>query len=187
MADNKRVMQILFMNVEGVRKNWAWFFALGLLLILFGGVLISSATLTTVFSVIFFGIFLAAAGIVQIVQAFLAPKWSGLFLSLLLGILYIATGAICLVKPEQAAISLTLLIGLLCFIAGIGRMVASCMMQYEHWGWVFFNGLVTFILGLLILSEWPVSGLWVIGLFVGVDMVLLGWSWLLLSLAARPD
>src|SRR5262245_26421377 len=101
MAGNKPMLNILFRD-SIVRKNWAWFFALGLLLVLFGGMVISSATIATVFSLVFFGIALTACGIVQIVQSFMARKWSGLFLSLLLGILYIATGTICIVKPEAA-------------------------------------------------------------------------------------
>jgi len=39
----------------------------------------------------------------------------------------------------------------------------------------------------MIYSSWPVSGLWVIGLFVGIDMILSGWSWIVLSLGARSE
>ena len=52
-------------------------------------------------------------------------------------------------------------------------------------GMVFFNGVVTFLLGAMIYANWPLSGLWVIGLFIGVDLILAGWSWVLLSLTAR--
>ena len=61
------------------------------------------------------------------------------------------------------------------------------MMRFEHWGWVLFNGLITFVLGLMIYQQWPLAGLWIIGLFVGIDMILSGWSWLLLSLSARKS
>ncbi len=52
-------------------------------------------------------------------------------------------------------------------------------------GMGFFNGLITFILGVMIYFGWPLSGLWVIGLFIGVYLILAGWSWLILSLSAR--
>lgn len=172
-------------EIEDVRRNWGWFFALGVLLIALGIGIISSAVYATLFSIIIFGFFLIGAGIVQGFQAFLARKWSGLFLSLLLSILYIVTGVLCVAQPLQTAINLTLLIALLCFIGGLFKMITSLILHFDQWGWVFFNGLVTFILGFLIYSGWPVSGLWVIGMFIGIDIILSGWSWIILSLTAR--
>lgn len=174
-----------FREIDEVRQNWGWFFALGVLLVLLGCAVISSSFYATIFSVFLLGIFLLSAGIVQIVQAFLARKWSGLFLSLMLGLLYILVGFFCAARPAVAAISLTLWIAAFCFIVGIFRMLAALIIRFEEWGWVFFNGLITFILGVSIYSEWPLSGLWIIGLFVGIDMILSGWSWILLSLSAR--
>lgn len=178
-------MESQFNKIETVRENWGWFLALGILLILLGCSIIGSSFFATIFSVIIFGIFLLCAGVVQIFQAFLARKWSGLFLSLFLGILYIVTGFICLGKPETAAISITLWIAAFCFVVGIFKMISSLLIRFDQWGWVFFNGLVTFLLGAMIYANWPLSGLWVIGLFIGVDLILAGWSWVLLSLTAR--
>jgi uncharacterized membrane protein HdeD (DUF308 family) len=172
-------------KIEEVRENWGWFLGLGLFLILLGSAIIGSSYYSTIFSVILFGLFLIAAGIVQIIQAFMARKWSGLFLSLFLGILYIVTGFICAAKPTTAAISITLWIAAFCFVIGMFKMLAALFLRFDQWGWVFFNGLVTFILGMLIYANWPLSGLWVIGLFIGVDLILSGWSWLFLSLTAR--
>lgn len=178
-------MESQFKKIESVRKNWGWFLALGILLILLGCSIIGSSYFTTIFSVIVLGIFLLCAGIVQVFQAFLARKWSGLFLSLFLGILYIVTGFLCLGRPETAAISITLWIAAFCFIAGIFKMLSALLIRFDQWGWIFFNGLVTFLLGAMIFADWPLSGLWVIGLFIGVDLILAGWSWVLLSLTAR--
>lgn len=184
MHDPNRLTPYLA-EVDSVRKNWTWFLALGLLLVVLGTAVIGSAYYATVFSVILFGFLLLGAGIVQIMQAFLARNWSGLFLALILGVLYIVTGFLCIAKPSSSAITLTFYIAAFCFVAGLFRMIASLILRFDHWGWVFFNGLITFILGLMIFSDWPLSGLWVIGLFVGIDMILSGWSWILLSLAAR--
>lgn len=174
-----------FGEIEDVRNNWGWFLALGILLVILGGAVITSSFYATIFSVILLGAFLIAGGLVQIVQSFLARKWSGLFLSLLLGVLYIVTGFFCVARPEIAAISITFWIAAFCFIAGLFKMISSLILRFDQWGWVFFNGLVTFLLGTMIYANWPLSGLWVIGLFVGIDMILTGWSWVLLSLTAR--
>lgn len=172
-------------DIDEARRNWGWFLALGVLLIVLGIGVISFSTAATIFSVIIFGVFLLAAGVVEIIQTFLARKWSAFFLSLLLGILYLATGFLCVSKPAVSAITLTFWIAIFLFIAGLFRMISSLLLRFDQWGWVFFNGLVTFILGILIYSEWPVSGLWIIGLFIGIDMILAGWSWVILSLTAR--
>lgn len=174
-----------FRDLEEVRDHWGWFLALGILLIVLGFGVIGSSFAATIFSVFILGVFLLGAGIIQIVQAFMARKWSGVFLSILLGCLYLITGFLCVTRPGVAAISLTWWIAAFLFVAGLFRMLSALIIRFDQWGWVFFNGLVTFILGALIYSDWPVSGLWVIGLFVGVDMILTGWSWLVLSLSAK--
>lgn len=177
--------QVYLRDVEEARRNWGWFFALGVLLIILGLGVMSSSYYATVFSVMLFGVFLIGAGIVQIVQAFLAHKWSGFFLTLFLGILYLITGFICVAKPTLAAINLTLWIAAFCFVVGLFRMISSLILRNDQWGWVFFNGLITFLLGMMIYSNWPYSGLWLIGLIIGIDMVLSGWSWIWTALFAR--
>jgi uncharacterized membrane protein HdeD (DUF308 family) len=174
-------------NIDEARKNWGWFLAFGLLLIILGLGVISSSYYATIFSVVLFGVFLIAAGVVQLIQACLSLKWSGFFLTLFLGILYLITGFICVTKPALAAINLTLWIAAFCFIVGLFRMIISLLLRNDQWGWVFFNGLVTFILGALIYSNWPLSGLWVIGLFIGIDMILTGWSWIWTAAFARAS
>lgn len=177
-------LAIHFHEAEDIRNQWGWFLAFGLLLTILGGMVIQTSFVATVFSVMLFGVMLTCAGIVQIVQSFLARKWSGLFLFLLLGILYIVSGIFCAVKPAVAAVTLTFWFAAFCLISGLFRMLSSLIVRFRQWGWIFFNGLVTSILGAIIYADWPISGLWVIGLFIGIDMVLSGWSWILLSLTA---
>lgn len=185
MSYEKYELNNYFRDISDAKKNWHWFLALGVLLVLLGIGVAGSAYYATVFSVFLLGIFLIAAGIVQLVQGFMARKWSGLFLSLLLGALYLVTGFLCATRPAVAAVSITLWIAAFCMIAGLFRMLSALLLRFDQWGWVFFNGAVTFLLGLLIYSDWPVSGLWVIGTFIGIDLILSGWTWIVLSLTAR--
>lgn len=182
---DRQELSVHFQDAVSARQNWGWFFGLGLALVLLGGLAISYSYATTLFSVLLFGALLATTGVVQVIQSHMARDWSGTFISILIGILYIIAGGLCLIKPEMSAVSLTLLIAILCIVGGIFKMVASLLTRFDRWGWVFFNGLVTLILGMMIYSEWPASGLVIIGLFIGVDLLLTGWCWILLSLAAR--
>lgn len=174
-----------FREINEVRQNWGWFLALGLLLVALGAGVISASYYATVFSVILFGAVLVVTGVVQLVQAFLARQWTGVLLSTLLGILYLVTGFLCVTNPTISAVALTLGIAGFCFIAGMFRMLISLILRFDQWGWVFFNGFITFLLGITIYADWPVSGLWLIGLFIGIDIILSGWSWILLALTAR--
>ena len=174
-----------FSEIGSARTCWGGFLALGLIMTLLGGFAIWAAAATTLFSVVFAGVLLLVAGIVQIVHGFLAREWKGLFLSLLVGVVYFVTGLLCLANPTLTAMTFTLLVGAYCLAIGLFRILATLFYRFRHWGWVFFNGLVTAILGLLIVTQWPVSGLWVIGVFVGVDILLAGWSLMMLSMSAR--
>jgi uncharacterized membrane protein HdeD (DUF308 family) len=176
-----------FRDIPKLQSKWGWFLFLGILLILAGFAAIAVAGWTTLFSVVFLGFLLSVAGVLQIINGFRARKWTGGSASLLIGILYLAIAALCLIKPPAAAEALTLLIAAFFWVGGVFRMFYSLSHRYEHWGWIFFNGLVSLLLGTFIFAEWPYSGLWVIGLFVGIDMLLLGWSWVFLALAARKS
>lgn len=185
--DDQPRLSPYFRDVERVSQNWGWFFSLGLLLIALGAAVITASFYTTVFSVILLGLLIMAAGIVQILQAFLARNWSGLFLSLLLGVLYVVVGFLCAARPESAPHSLSMLVAALFLIAGLFRMLTSLLLRFEEWKWVFFNGFVAFLLGLSVYVGWPISGLWIISVFIGIDMILSGWGWVLLALSGRQS
>jgi uncharacterized membrane protein HdeD (DUF308 family) len=70
-------------------------------------------------------------------------------------------------------------------VSGIFRIVGSLMSRFPHWGWIFFGGVVDLLLGILIWRHWPATSLWVIGLFVGIDVIFNGWTWILLALRLK--
>jgi len=71
--------------------------------------------------------------------------------------------------------------------SGISKIVISIANRFKNWGWMLFNGIVSLILGGLIFMEWPESSLWVIGLFVGIDLLITGWLWVILGLSAKDS
>jgi uncharacterized membrane protein HdeD (DUF308 family) len=107
------------------------------------------------------------------------------FIDLLTGILYVVVGFMMVANPGVAAVTLTLLIALFLMFGGIFRIVVALMLQFPHRGWLVLHGLINLLLGIGIWRQWPLSGLWVIGLFVGIDMVFNGWSLVMLGLAAK--
>ncbi len=116
---------------------------------------------------------------------FPAQKWSGFFIDLLTGILYVVVGFMLIRSPGETATALTLLIAMFLLFGGIFRVAVAIATRYHNWGWLLLHGIVDVLLGVLIWKQWPLSGLWVIGLFVGIDMLLNGWTLVMLGLAAR--
>ena len=59
------------------------------------------------------------------------------------------------------------------------------MRPAKSWGWIVAAGIVTILAGLVIATGWPVNSLWVIGLFLGIDLLFQGWSYIAIGLALR--
>jgi uncharacterized membrane protein HdeD (DUF308 family) len=172
-------------NVAALRHNWFWFVLLGFLLTVLGMAAISYSALTSVAAVLVFGYFLLIGGVFYIVGAFFTGAWGGFFLSLLAGVLYLATGFIVVEHPGEAALLYTLLLAVFFFVEGLFKIVAALAGRFRHRGWVLFNGVVTLALGVMIWRDWPLSGLWVIGLFVGINLIMSGVGYMMLGLSCR--
>jgi len=82
-------------------------------------------------------------------------------------------------NPLLAAALLTLVLGFALIASGIMRIVLAFNMKQESpWVWVVLSGVITLLLGLIIVAHWPVSGLYILGLFLGIDLVIAGVSWI---------
>ena len=170
-----------------LRRVWWLFFVLGLVSIVVGFLAISSRyiALTTWATVVFFGVLLLIAGITEVVQAVMVRNWRGFALHLLTAALYLIVGLFMLEEPDQGAKVLTLLIGAAFLVGGVLRIVFALVQRFHSWPWVVLHGVVDLFLGGIILSGWPESSLWVIGLLLGIDLIFPGWAWVILALTVR--
>lgn len=179
------LMSLLREDLQALRANWYWFLLLGILLIVLGIAALAHAWLATIATALVFGYFLLAGAALHLVGAFFTQCWGGFFLSLLAGVLYLAAGFIIVNHPGEAAILYTLLLAVFFFVEGLFRAVAAVAGRFHNWGWVLCSGLITMLLGILIWRQWPVSGLWVIGAFLGIDLIFSGWYLVSLGLSVR--
>jgi uncharacterized membrane protein HdeD (DUF308 family) len=157
-----------------LHRHWKTFLALGVGLIALGVVGVLASTLATLISVVFLGVLLLIAGSGLVAHAFWAPRWSGFFLQLLSGLIYGAVGWLCVSRPGVEAVVLTLLLAIVLLVQGGVRMGAALVAHIDGRGMLFFSGAITFVLGLMIWNQWPLSGTWVIGLFAGIDLIVYG-------------
>ncbi|MGE5152937.1 MAG: DUF308 domain-containing protein, partial [Bdellovibrio bacteriovorus] len=85
-----------------------------------------------------------------------------------------------------ASAYLTLVIAGLLIAVGIARLIMSLQLRpAAGWYWPLLSGLISILLGGMIIAQWPASGLWVIGLFVAIELIVNGWSYVFIALAAR--
>ena len=172
-------------GVENLRSRWGWFLALGVLLVILGMIALSCSVTMTLATMVFVGWFLIAAGVLEAVHAFSCKRWGGFFVDLLTGVLYVVVGFMVVANPAATAVTLSLLIAMFLTFGGLFRVVIALIVRFPNWGWMMLHGLVNLLLGIAIWRQWPLSGMWVIGLFVGIDMLLNGWSLVMLGLAAK--
>jgi len=168
-----------------VARNWGWFLAFGIALVLLGFLAIARAVAATVVSMLFFGWLLLIAAGIEIIQAIMVGKWAGLYHHWLIALLFGVLGAMIVWRPLVTAEILTLLMGAFFMVAGLFQLVTPLFVSLPEWGWHVLNGIVTLVLGFLILAQWPVSGLWVIGLFLGIELIFYGAAWIALALRLR--
>ena len=172
------------LGIEEVRAHRGWFLFMGVALIIFGTIAIGIAEVMTIVSVLFLGWILLFAGIFEVVHGFARRAWGGFFVNLMGGLLYAVTGLLMITHPGVAAVTLTFMIALLLIVAGTFRIFVAFSTPIHHRGWLILNGAISLFLGFCIMSSWPVSGTWVIGLFIGIDMIFDGWTEVILALSA---
>jgi uncharacterized membrane protein HdeD (DUF308 family) len=181
----REIRRTLRHELEVIRGEWVWLLVLGIVLIVVGTMAIGIPLVASLVTALFIGALLLVGGVAQLVGSFWTRDWSGFFLMLLMGVLYIVVGLLFLNRPISALEVLTLLLACSLLVSGVFRIVGSLMYRFPQWGWVFLGGVLNLVLGLLIWQQWPVSGFWVIGLFVGIDMIFNGWIWVMLALRLK--
>ena len=173
-------------DITPLKAKWGWIVALGVIYLIAGLVALGSVMMATVASVFLVGIMMIVAGIAEIINAFQLKGWGKFLIWALLGVLYIIAGFVTFENPLLAAAVLTLILGAALVASGLVRIFLAFSVKRERpWIWLLLSSLVTLLLGLLILAHWPVSSVYVLGIFLGVDLVMAGAAWIGLGIALR--
>ncbi len=163
-----------------------WFTAAGVALIALG---VMAVALPFVFTLAFdylIGALLVAGGAVYGVHAVQTRRWTGALWRLVVAALYVVAGVVVVTHPLTGALALTLTLSAFLLAAGVSRLVlARHLHPHAGWGWTVASGILSILLGGLLLIGWPSTALWAIGLYVGVDLLFAGWSFVTLALPAR--
>jgi uncharacterized membrane protein HdeD (DUF308 family) len=172
-------------GLEDVDRKWGWYFALGIFLVILGVMATGMAVATTILSVVVMGWILLGAGAGLIVLSFLSGRWGGFLVTLAAGALSAIAGIMMLASPLSGAAAITLMVGAILVAAGIYRSGAAVAMRYPGWGWSLLSGMASLILGTLLVSNWQINSLWFLGVYIGIDLIFHGFSWIMFSLGVH--
>jgi len=164
--------------IERLRGKWAAITAFGVLLVVLGFAALFFWLFATIAAVTLNGVLFLVAGAAEIGIGMHSRRWGQFFIWVIGGVLYMAAGLLCIANPVLASVVLTLLLGAGLLAAGLVRAyLATQLPAGQPRGLVFVAAAVTILLGLIIVSHWPLDSVYVLGTLLGVDLLFHGVGW----------
>jgi uncharacterized membrane protein HdeD (DUF308 family) len=185
MTDVGTISGSLTTGLDKIHDSWGWFVALGIALIALGVVCIMGDVTASLATVLALGWLLVIGAVIALVQAFRAYNWNGFFLYFLTALLRGVAGYVLIRYPGSGQVSITILLASLFIVGGIFRTVAASTLRFPSWGWAAFSGIVSLIVGFMLIYQLPTASLWFIGFLVGVDFIFDGIALITLGTAVK--
>ena len=170
-------------RTEIAQKTKQWFLISGVFTLVLGIMAVIVPLRSSLFLDVWIGAVFSVAGLIQAVHAFWSRKWGGFYFEACGGVLYLMVGMMLLANPGVGVQSVTLLLALLLVMQGMVQLSLSAELQtIFSKTWMFASGCAAMTLGILTWTRWPSSALWLVALFVGIHLLLRGWSIVTLAL-----
>jgi uncharacterized membrane protein HdeD (DUF308 family) len=172
--------------LEGVKQNSGLVIMLGVILLIFGTLAIFSPLVAGLSIAITVGVLLILGGISQLFFAFKAGSFGKGIWLFILGALTVIIGIAMISQPQAALATLTLFLAAYFIVEGIFEIIGAFQVKpIKGWGWTLFSGILSLILGIMIWSQFPLSGAWAIGVLVGIKLIFSGWMLIAFGSAAK--
>lgn len=161
---------------------------LSILLIGIGIAAIAVPLVSTIVAETWIAFILISAGAAKIAYAFRTREQSGFIWKTLISVLYVLTGLMLIVNPLSGVVTLTLLLGSFLLTEGVFEIILAFRVRPErNWLSVLLNGIVTLVLGGIVVFQWPGDAPWLLGTAVGASVISTGIARLMLSLNPSVD
>ena len=171
---------------QRLKTSWGWMAAFAVISLVGGVLALANPFAATLAATLMAGWAFAFLGVLQIIQSFQVKGWGGFLWAILFGVLTLAVGLSLIFDPLAGMVSLTLLVAVLFLIMGAVKiMYAFSLRSVTGWGWVLFSGVVSLILGVMILGNFPWAAVSVLGILLGVELVSNGVLFLFVALGLR--
>ena len=175
-------------RTKALQKNRQWFLVSGILTVILGTLAISVPFWSSLVFYTGIGGIFYVIGLIQTIHASWSRKWGGFYFESLGGVLYLLVGMVLLGNPGAGVRMVTLFVALLLITQGMVQIsLSSELLPMLSKGWMFTSGVAAVLLGLLTWMQWPDSALWLTGLFVGIHLLLRGWSLVIMAVSIPVD
>lgn len=162
--------------------------AIGILLAVLGIFAIMSPMFTGIAVTVLVGVLLVAAGIVEIIFAFKSDSFGKGILKFIFGGLSILVGIIMFTTPmESMAFLIIVLIVYFMASGALGIFLSFNLKPEEGWVWMLLSGVVSILFGIFVIMNWPASGVWVIGLYIGLRILMHGFLFITLGRTSQDE
>ncbi|HMQ03169.1 MAG TPA: DUF308 domain-containing protein [Pyrinomonadaceae bacterium] len=169
-----------------VNKTAGASIAVAVIMIILGCIAIAMPYITGMTFSIFFGWLILITGFFHFIDAFTAGGVGGVLWRLLVSIAYLLGGVYLIINPGLALDGLTFAIAFVFVVEGILRIIASIgFWKLPGSGWALFDGIISIALGVMIGYSWPESSVWVLGTIIGVNLLVSGFTRLMVSAAVK--
>jgi len=169
--------------LDYMQTHWRLFLFEGIFFILLGFCAIVIPQFFTVVIVIFLGWLIILAGATHVSRALFFKEMPGFGLWLGLGILQVVVGFLLIADPIAGVLTLTMMMTLFFAFEGIIKIYLALMMRpLQHWQLVLLSGVTALVFAIIILAFWSETAHWLLGLFLGINMIMLGVAMVKMSL-----
>ena len=171
---------------QEVRRSTGWTIAAGVLLIVAGIVALAAPYIAAFTLAIFIGWAMIFGGVAQAIYAFTHKESGHIIIKLLLAVLYVVTGGYILFNPGSGVVALALLLGWMLLLEAVLLAILAFQLRPKAgWGLWLFDAIVTLVLAVFILVNWPGNSFAILAAFVGVSMIFSGISRLIFASTVR--
>ena len=174
---------------KAIQDHWKTFLAEGILLVVLGLVAIVVPPLAGLAATVILGWMLVFAGATGLLFTWGARQAPGFGWALLSALVAVAAGGMLLWNPLQGLVTLTFVMTAFFIADGIVTIIYAIAHRRElsdRWEWMLVNGLLDLGLAALVISGWPGTLAWALGLLLGIDLLFGGVSLIAIALKARP-
>lgn len=171
---------------DGLARTWKWMMALGIFLMLVGAVAIIAPAAASVTIAVLIGWVFLIAGVFQFASSFSVGSGGQMAMRALVGLLGIVAGLYILLAPLDGTLTLTFVMGAFFLASGVFNLAGGVAMRgSKSASSLALSGVLSMIIGVLVLADLPSSSAWAIGLLAGINFIFDGFALMAVGMAGR--
>jgi uncharacterized membrane protein HdeD (DUF308 family) len=158
-------------------RHWAWVLTAGLAYITLGIVALSWPITSTVSLTFVLGALFVAIGLLQTIHCIRLGAAAGNGWRIFQALAALVAGGLILRYPEAGMLGIAITMAFYFFVSAAAKgAIAWDLRPHSGWGWQFTSAVASFFLGAFIIATFPFSAIWVPGIILGIDLIVMGAS-----------